>query len=170
LVTIVESNLNSITPPNLVLQQPNETIFEGQSATISVVASGSQPLSYQWQKNGTNILGATNAIYAISSAQVTDAGTYTVVISNSIGVAATTGALLAVNPFHITNIVIQTNDVLITWTVPLGGTNFVQATAQLNGAFKNISAPILIGSGLTNYVDKGAATNFPARFYRITSP
>jgi hypothetical protein len=59
---------------------------------------------------------------------------------------------------------------LIIWTVPLGGTNLVQATAQLNGNFTKISAPILIGSGLTNYVDKGAATNFPARFYRITSP
>jgi hypothetical protein len=170
LVTMVESNLNFITPPNLVLQQPNETLIEGQTATISVVASGSQPLSYQWQKNGTNIFGATNATYTISSAQTIDAGTYTVVISNSAGVTATTGALLAVNPFQITNIVIQTNDVLITWTVPLGGANFVQAAPQLNGAFTNISAPIMVGSGLTNYVDKGAVTNFPARFYRISSP
>ncbi|HTB83548.1 MAG TPA: Calx-beta domain-containing protein [Candidatus Sulfotelmatobacter sp.] len=167
LVTIVETNLNFITPPNLVLQQPNETIIAGQSATISVVVSGSQPLTYQWQKNGTNIFGATNAIYIISSAQASDAGTYTVVIGNSTGVTATTGALVVVNPFSITDIVSQTNDVVITWTVPFAGTNFVQAAPQLNGAFTNISAPILVGSGQTNYVDQGAATNFPARFYRI---
>jgi hypothetical protein len=167
LVTIMESNVNLITPPNLILQQPNETILEGQSATISVVASGGQPLNYQWQKNGTNIFGATNAIYTISSVQGSDAGTYTVIISNSVGVTTTTGALLAVNPFHITSIAMQTNDVLITWTAPIGDTNFVQAALQPNAAFTNISSPIVLGGSITNYLDRGAATNFPARFYRI---
>jgi hypothetical protein len=168
LVTIDESNLNLATPPNLVLQQPNESIIEGQNATVSVVASGSAPLTYQWQKNGTNISNATNATFTISFAQAADAGTYTVVVSNSAGIITTTGAFLAVSPFHITNIAMQTNDVLITWTAPIGGTNVVQAAPQINAAFTNISSPIVMGgSSITNYLDKGTATNFPVRFYRV---
>jgi hypothetical protein len=168
LVTIVESNLNFITPPNIILSQPSAIIVESQNGTLSVLASGSPPLSFQWQKNGTNILGATNATYTISSAQAADAGTYAVVVSNSTGVINATGALLTVNPFHITNIAMQTNDVVITWTAPIGGTNVVQAAPQINAAFSNISSPIVVvGSSITNYLDKGAATNFPARFYRI---
>jgi hypothetical protein len=167
LVTIVESNLNFITPPNVVLQQPNETIIEGQNATISVVASGTQPLAYQWQKNGTNISGATNGTYIISDVQMADTGDYTVVVSNSSGIVATTGALLTVNPFEITSLTIQTNNVVITWTAPNGTTNFVQAALGPGAAFTNISPSILITGNTTNYVDTGAATNFTARFYRV---
>jgi Domain of unknown function (DUF5060)/Calx-beta domain/Immunoglobulin domain/Protein of unknown function (DUF4038) len=168
LVTIVESNPSPVIPPNLVLQQPNESIIEGQNATLSVVTSGASPLNYQWQENGTNILGATNASYTISGAQITDAGTYTVVISNAAGILTTTGASVTVSPFHITNLAIQTNDILITWTAPIGSTNVVQAAPQLASGFTNISPQILIGGSVTNYLDSGAATNFATRFYRLS--
>lgn len=167
LLTIVESNLNITTPPSLIVQQPNETITEGQNATISVVASGTQPLTYQWQKNGTNIVGATNATYVISNAQTTDSGNYTVVVSNSAGITTTTGAALAINPFHITNIAVETNNVVITWTAPIGSTNVIQAAVSPAAAFTNISPKILIIGSSTNFVDTGASTNFPARFYRV---
>jgi Immunoglobulin domain/Calx-beta domain len=167
LVTIDESIPSPLISPNLVLQQPNESIVEGQNVTLSVVTSGTPPLNYQWQKNGANIPGATNAVYTLVGAQTTDAGSYTVVISNAAGVLATTGALVTVSPFHITNLTIQTNDVLITWTAPIGTTNIIQAAPQPNDVFTNISPQILIGGSITNYLDKGAATNFPARFYRI---
>ena len=167
LVTIVESNLTFTTPPNLIVQQTNETIIEGQNATISVVASGAQPLTSQWRKNGANIAGATNATYTIASAQITDAGTYTVMVSNSAGVIITTGAALGINPFHITNVARQTNSVLIAWTAPSGSTNVVQAAVSPVAAFSNISSNILINGSSTNYVDCGATTNFPARFYRV---
>jgi hypothetical protein len=167
LVTIVESNLSVTTPPSLVSQQPNETIIEGQQATMSVVASGTQPLTYQWRKNGTNIAGATNATYIIFSVQVADAGTYTVVVSNSTGTVTTAGTAVTINPFQITNLAIQTNNVVITWTAPTGTTNYVQAAPGPGAMFNNISPGILITGSTTNYVDTGAATNYPARFYRV---
>jgi hypothetical protein len=76
--------------------------------------------------------------------------------------------LVAVNPFHITNVAIQTNNVLITWTAPIGSTNIIQAAPQPNGVFTNISPPIMMSGSLTNYADTSAATNFPARFYRVS--
>ena len=167
LVTIVESNLTVTTPPNLIVQQTNEIIIEGQSATISVVVSGTPPVTYQWQKNGTNIASATNATYGIASAQITDAGNYTVVVSNSAGAIVTAGATLAVTAFHITNLAIETNNVVITWTAPSGSTDVVQAAVGPSATYSNISSNILINGSSTNYVDVGVSTNFPARFYRV---
>ena len=50
----------------------NQTVTAGQTATFSVVAGGTAPLSYQWQKNGANISGATLPSY---TTPVTDGAT-----------------------------------------------------------------------------------------------
>jgi hypothetical protein len=170
LVTIVESNLTVITPPNLVVQQPNTTVIQGQGVCLSVIASGTPPLAYQWQQNGTNIAGATNATYVINAAEASDAGTYKVVVSNSAGIVTTTGALLTVNPFQITNITVQTNGIVITWTTTGGQTNVIQSTADLTQGFTNLTANMFIngtGTVSTNFLDSGAVTNWPVRFYRV---
>src|SRR4029077_388089 len=49
--------------PTITAQPANQTVTVGQAATFSVVASGTAPLSYQWQKNGADISGATSASY-----------------------------------------------------------------------------------------------------------
>ncbi len=65
--------------------------------TFSVVATGNAPLSYQWQKNGTALAGATNTAYNITAVSATDAGSYTVVVSNAVGTATSAAATLTVN-------------------------------------------------------------------------
>lgn len=68
--------------------------FIGESATFSVSASGAQPLSYQWRKDGTNIPGATAIEFTINSVATADAGQYSVSVSNSFGsVVSNTAAL-----------------------------------------------------------------------------
>lgn len=167
LVTIVETGTNVAATPSLIVQQSNETIIEGQNATLSVVATGTPPITYQWQENGTNIAGATNDTYTIVDAQPANSGNYTVVISNTAG-TTTTGAEISVSPFLINDLKVAGNDVLITWTAPVGSTNYVQSCSQANGSFSNISSNIVIsGNTTTNYLDSGAATNFPMRFYRV---
>src|SRR5450759_4701550 len=49
--------------PSITTQPTSQTVTAGQTATFSVTASGTAPLSYQWQKNGTAISGATSASY-----------------------------------------------------------------------------------------------------------
>src|SRR5207247_1516678 len=49
--------------PTITTQPANQTVTAGQTATFAVVAAGTAPLSYQWQKNGVNITGATSASY-----------------------------------------------------------------------------------------------------------
>lgn len=71
-----------IIPPILFLAQPQEqTVSIGQSATFIVDVTGSATPSYQWQREETNIAGATNATFTLASAQLADAGNYRVVVS-----------------------------------------------------------------------------------------
>lgn len=82
--------------PTITTQPTSVSVNAGASASFSVVASGTAPLTYQWRKNGTAITGATTASFTLASAQLTDAGTYSVMVSNVAGSATSTGAQLTV--------------------------------------------------------------------------
>jgi alpha-tubulin suppressor-like RCC1 family protein len=69
----------------------------GGGVVLSVGATGASPLSYQWSFNGTNIAGATNVVLTLINAQLTNSGLYTVVVSNSFGVAVSAAGALKVN-------------------------------------------------------------------------
>jgi hypothetical protein len=74
------------------------------------------------------------------------------------------------SPYRITAVAQEGNDIRVTWQTVGGKTNFVQATADLSASFVDITPALAItGAGMTstNYLDFGAATNFPSSFYRI---
>src|SRR5579884_1966054 len=80
----VQSSTSSA--PAISTQPTNQSVTLGQTVTFSVVASGATPLSYQWQKNGANISGATAATYTTPATTSADNGsTFDVVVSNSGG-------------------------------------------------------------------------------------
>ena len=84
-------------PPTITAHPSNLAVAVGQSATFSVTASGSLPLTYQWQRSGVNIAGATSASYTIPSAQVSDTGArFRVVVTNSFGSVTSNEATLTV--------------------------------------------------------------------------
>ena len=82
--------------PTITTPLSMPAVIAGSSATFAVVASGTATLSYQWQKDGAPISGAATATYGISSVTPSNAGTYSVVVSNWIGSTTSTAALLAV--------------------------------------------------------------------------
>jgi Immunoglobulin I-set domain len=83
--------------PSITRQPSNQTVTAGQSATFSVTAAGTAPLSYQWQMGTTPITGATSASYTTAAATTSDSGTqYRVVVSNSEGNATSNTATLTV--------------------------------------------------------------------------
>lgn len=86
------------TPPVIPANEPADvTVATGQSATFSVNATGTAPLSYQWQRNGTHIAGANGASYTLGNAQMADNGArFRVIVTNGAGSATSREALLTV--------------------------------------------------------------------------
>src|SRR5205807_3120724 len=70
--------------PTITTQPASQTVTAGQTATFTVTATGTAPLSYQWQKNGTAIGAATAASYTTPATTASDNGNqFTVVVSNA---------------------------------------------------------------------------------------
>ena len=85
--------------PTITTQPVNQTVTAGQTATFTVVATGTAPLAYQWQKNGANIAGATGTSYTTPATATTDSGsTFAVVVRNTAGTVTSASATLTVNP------------------------------------------------------------------------
>ena len=84
------------TPPFITSQPLNQTITVGDSASFTVRAAGTPPLSYQWRLNGTDITGATADTLNLNNAQPIDEGDYSVVVSNAFGFTTSSNAQLTV--------------------------------------------------------------------------
>ena len=100
--TLTSSNgtllLNAAPEPPVVLAPPmDQTIYVGQNATFTIVASGAPQPRYQWRFSGTDLFNATNSFYTVSSAAVGNSGVYSVVVTNTLG-KLTNQATLTVTP------------------------------------------------------------------------
>jgi len=84
--------------PNILTNPAGQSITAGGTAKFAVAATGIPDPTYQWQVNGTNIDGATNASLTISGATTDNAGPYTVVVTTSAGSVTSATANLTVNP------------------------------------------------------------------------
>ncbi|MBE2214634.1 MAG: family 43 glycosylhydrolase [Opitutaceae bacterium] len=86
------------TAPAFVTQPTaSTTITAGDTLALTSLASGEPAPTYQWLKDGTAIDGATDRSFTIAKATAGDAGTYTVVATNSAGSATSTAAAVVVN-------------------------------------------------------------------------
>jgi hypothetical protein len=86
-------------PPHIVTQPVSQVVSSGVNVTLSVAATGTPPLHYQWQLNNANLSNATNTTLALNTVQPTNTGNYLVVITNAFGtVTSTTARLLVANP------------------------------------------------------------------------
>ena len=88
---------SNATAPTIATEPTNQTVLAGQTATFSVTAAGTMPLTYQWQKGTTAISGATSANYTTPATTTSDNGTkFSVVVSNSVGSATSSAVTLTV--------------------------------------------------------------------------
>jgi uncharacterized repeat protein (TIGR03803 family) len=94
--------LDVITAPSITTQPSNLTVLPGANATFTVGTASNALLFYQWQENGTNladggdISGSATSNLTIANVQMPDAGTYGVVVSNSLGSVKSAGATLKI--------------------------------------------------------------------------
>jgi hypothetical protein len=123
-----------------ILTQPaTQVAFAGSNTTFSVSAGGNPLPKYQWHKNGVNIPNATNAIYNIASPSASDAGIYSVFVTNNLGGVLSSNALL--------NVFAPTGPSTVDITVSTNATyHFVQADGFENGGTPGNTA-LADGSG-----------------------
>lgn len=89
----------SATPPAITLQPQSQTVSPGAAATFTVSADGTAPLTYQWQKNGAEISGATANTYTSPASAAGDNGsTFAVIVGNAAGQTASSVATLTISP------------------------------------------------------------------------
>src|SRR5215469_14735868 len=85
--------------PTIVNQPTNQTVAVGASASFSVGATGTPPLSYQWYNGSGSIIGGTNSTLTLNNVQLSDAGGYYVVVANPYGSTnSATATLTVTNP------------------------------------------------------------------------
>ena len=153
-------------PPIIGLQPSSQSVMLGSSASFGLSVSGTPPFSYQWRFNGTNLLNATNAAYAIQVVAATNTGKYSVVVTNSAGSATSSNALLTVivpptlalqflagYPLLDLSGMLSSNFV-VQYRMNLAGTNWVNLLSLTN-----------LPSSPYQFLDSGGVGQ-PLRFYR----
>src|ERR1700674_3822717 len=154
--------------PTITTPPANQTVTAGQTATFTVVAAGTAPLSYQWQKNGANIAGAISASYTTPVTATTDSGsTFAVVVSNTAGTVTSAAATLTVNPAPVAPTITTqpanqtvTAGQTATFTVVAAGTAPLSYQWQKNGA--NIA-----GATLASYTTPTTTTSDSGSTFRV---
>ena len=134
------------TAASIATQPAGKTVAAGSNVTLNVTASGTPPFGYQWYFNGGYISGATGAALALTNVQSGDSGTYYVVVTNAIGLATSSTALLTV-----------TSSIPVFVTQPVSGSAFLGGSMAFSGQATGTS-PIYY-QWLRNGLPLSGATN-----------
>lgn len=87
---------NTGVAPAITTPPASQFLAEGEGFTLTVGASGTAPFTYQWRKNGEDILNASSSTFTINSAVIADSGNYSVVVTNSGGFVTSDTAAITV--------------------------------------------------------------------------
>jgi hypothetical protein len=160
-VTSAVANLSISAVPVIITQPQGTNVFVGATVTLSVGVSGSPPLVYQWRFNNVNIPGATGPNLTLSNLQTSDTGNYSVFVTNDVGAALSSPALLTVTVPPIVTVVATDGNASEpgantgTFTVRRTGSSGRGLTVEfaVNGSavpgndYNTITSPVLIPAG-----------------------
>jgi hypothetical protein len=150
------------------LQPLSQVATAGKTIQLRALAVGVQPLSYQWQCDGTNVPGATTALLTLPNVQSSSAGTYSLVITNALGTAVSSNATLNVLALPSTSLAISVAGPVtsISFTSQLGSSYLLEYKDFLQDpAWTPLSPAVPATGGVMVLQD----TNPPAasRYYRL---
>ncbi|MEI8206167.1 MAG: M6 family metalloprotease domain-containing protein, partial [Kiritimatiellales bacterium] len=162
-VTSEVASLTVTTAVSITGDPQSRTNDSGTSASFTVTATGSAPLYYQWQKNATNIVSATNMTYPIASVVIGDAGDYRCRVSNMVN-AVTSGvaSLTVIASPEFVPLGVQTAFVGTVKTVTVSATGYPAPALALQGTTASSGYGFTPGTGQLSYtppqVDTGSQT------------
>jgi uncharacterized repeat protein (TIGR03803 family) len=160
--------------PQITLQPSNLAASVGSAAQFAVCVFGASPLSYQWQKNGAalfesgRVSGSAARVLSVSTINGTDAGTYSVIVSNALGTVTSSTAVLTVlvPPPAFESLSLAGGMLTFTWNASPGQMYQVQSATNLaSGDWTDVAGVITatnVSSSATYPI--GAATQ---QFYRV---
>jgi len=156
-----------LSPPVIWSNPHSLAVRRGADATLAVLASGTA-LLYQWQFNGVNLAGATNAALLLSDVQAGEAGQYAVEVSNSLGNVISTAASLTVisSPTVMDMVALTPTNQWFQLTMNVDPEFFYALDATTNLIDWQTIANFSGMAGLFEYVDLDS-TNYANRFYRL---
>jgi len=140
--------------PSISTQPTNQSVMVGSTATFAVTAAGTNPLSYQWKKDGSAIAGATSTSYTTPITAVLDSGSsFTVTVTNAAGSITSSAAVLTVQPLAST----------LAYTDPTSGTYLLKKNTTLSTATHLVLE--LVGPASTG---TGVSATFSADTTKVT--
>jgi hypothetical protein len=187
---VTVSNTNSVTStaatltvntapvaPTITTQPQSATVSEGDEAILSVIASGTAPLTYVW-KNGTKVVGADSASLTFTNAQTTDAGSYTVTVTNAVNSATSSAATLTVNALTTVSVGVSPANVTMgtgatqTFTVSVtGNSNKAVTWTATGGTITNgqYTAPTTAGNYVVRATSQADSSKYAEATVKVTA-
>jgi len=165
-VTSSPANLTILDPPLITKQPLSQTNITGTTATFSVVATGTAPLSYQWFKGASPISQQKSSTLSLTNVSDADAASYSVVITNAAGKVASTAAKLTVtNRPQMTISEVGTN-VVLSWATNVAGFELQSSMNLGSGAvWATVSASPVVVDGQKKVTNPVVGTQ---QFYRLS--
>ncbi|HZV36179.1 MAG TPA: autotransporter-associated beta strand repeat-containing protein [Verrucomicrobiae bacterium] len=154
----------------VILQDPvGETVLAGKNAAFNVVVTGSAPLAYQWYYDTNSLLaGMTSSSLVLSNVTASEAGSYSVVVSNANGTAQSALAILQVVPPPLLSEQIISNGFQWSGYAAPGENYLIQRATNLAPpvVWTTISTNQAGTNGLVQFSDTNTLAN-PNVFYRL---
>ena len=143
-----DTNGKACTPPEMVAQPQSKSVNAGTNVTFTATVRGTAPLAFQWRRNGSVLAGATNLSLTLSNVQPVNAGNYSLRVTNALGFALSSDAVLKVVVITATG-----NGQPLTNSIHYFNTN---VTIQLQSVYTN---------GLIFYTLDGSSPSFLSEQY-----
>jgi len=152
--------------PAVTVQATAATVNPGGPVAFTASATGSAPFAYQWSFSGAPIQGATGFRFVIPAAQLANAGSYTVTVSNAAGSATSAPAILAVQSLATRLINVSSRTQLVSSGGPLA-VGFVIGGAQSRAVLIRAAGPALTGFGISSPLPHPSLTLFSSEGYQF---
>jgi Ig-like domain-containing protein/Regulator of Chromosome Condensation (RCC1) repeat protein/immunoglobulin I-set domain protein len=162
-------------PPQITAQSSSQSVQGGSDVNLSVVATGTPPLNYQWIKDGTGIAGATTSMLTLPRVERTNSGIYSVIVTNSAGSVTSSNLTLRVLvPQRLTTPTVLSDGSLLFLSNDrdgglLGASDLANFRLQVSSnltSWVELPNAISLTNGFLLIRDTNSA-DVPARFYRI---
>ena len=140
-------------PPTIVQPPADQLVEIGGTATFSITAGGTAPLSYRWRRNSVPIAGATNSSYSTNNVQLADSGAqFSCVVSNAAGTTNSSAGTLTVQLVSVVTTVADSGIGSLRYasTVTTNGEyKYITFATNLSGATIHSSGTLSLSGNLT---------------------